>query len=90
MHTLIAFYQDFIEPHFDYCSAVSDGLSLQLTEKIQKLQHLVARAITKSGYHTNPKLLLNSLGWQKACMVLEIINKLAPGYLSDSFVERIA
>ena len=43
--TLITFYQGFIEPHFDYCCAVWDGLSLQLGVKPQKLQNRVARAI---------------------------------------------
>ena len=37
IHTLITFYQGFIEPHLDYCWAVWNGLSLQLTEKLQKL-----------------------------------------------------
>ena len=38
MHTAIKIYKGLIEPHFDYCSAVWDGLSEQLSEKLQKLQ----------------------------------------------------
>jgi len=50
-----------IEPHFDYCSVVWDGLSQQLSEKLQKLQNRAARVITKSSYNTNSSYLLNFL-----------------------------
>ena len=39
MHTAIKIYKGLIEPHFDYCSVVWDGLSQQLSEKLQKLQN---------------------------------------------------
>ena len=32
MHTPIKIYKGLIEPHFDYCSVVWDGLSQQLSE----------------------------------------------------------
>ena len=48
MHTAIKIYKGLIEPHFDYCSVVWDGLSQQLSEKLQKLQNRAARVITKS------------------------------------------
>lgn len=51
------------EPQFDYCRVVWDGLSGQLSEKLQKLQHCAARVITKSSYDTNSCYLLNSLSW---------------------------
>ena len=56
-------YKGLIEPHFDYCSAVWDGLTQQLSEKLQKLQNRAIRVITKSSYDTSSRFLLNSLGW---------------------------
>ena len=48
MHTAIKIYKGPIEPHFDYCSAVWDGLTQQLSEKLQTLQNRAIRVITKS------------------------------------------
>ena len=45
MHTAIKIYKGLIEPHFDYCSVVWDGLSQQLSEKLQKLQNRAARVL---------------------------------------------
>ena len=43
MHTVIKMYKG-LEPHFDYFSAVWDGLTQQLSEK---LQNRAMRVITK-------------------------------------------
>ena len=40
-------YEAFIEPLFDYCSAVRNGLSKQQSNKLQKLHNHAARVITK-------------------------------------------
>ena len=40
MHTAIKIYNGLIEPHVDYCSAVWDGLTQQLGEKLQKTSKL--------------------------------------------------
>ena len=94
MHTAIKIYKGLIEPHFDYCSVVWDGLSQQLSKKLQKLQNRAARAITKSSYNTNSSYLLNSLSWdnlsvrrtkQKANLMYKCVNKLAPNYLCNMF-----
>ena len=94
MHTAIKIYKGLIEPHFDYCSAVWDGLTQQLSEKLQKLQN---RAITKSTPDTNSRFLLNSLGWdnlslrrakQKANLMYKCINNLTPAYLCYLFAPR--
>ena len=45
MHTAIK-HTSLIEPHFDYCSAVWDGLTQQLSEKLQKLRNRAIRVIT--------------------------------------------
>ena len=63
MHTAIKIYKGLIELHFDYCSAVWDGLTQQLSDKLQKLQNRAIRVITRSSYNTSSRFLLNSLGW---------------------------
>ena len=96
MHTAIKIYKDLIiEPHFDYCSTVWDGLIQRLSEKLQKLQN---RAITVIiSYDTRSRYLLNLLGWdnlsvrrakQKANLMCKCINNLAPAYLCNLFALR--
>ena len=63
MHTAIKIYKGLIELLVNYCSAVWDGLTPQLSEKLQKLQNRAIRVITKSSYGTSSRYLLNSLGW---------------------------
>ena len=78
-------------------SVVWDGLSQQLSEKLQKLQNRAARVITKSSYNTNSNYLLNSLSWdnlsvrrtkQKANLMYKCVNKLAPNYLCNMSTPR--
>ena len=97
MHTAIKIYKGLIEPHFEYCSAVWDGLTQQLSEKLQKLQNRGIRVITKSNYDTSSRFLLNSLGWdnlavrgvrQKANLMYKYIYNLAPAYLCNLFAPR--
>ena len=99
MDTAIKVFKGLMEPHFDYCSAVWDDLTQQLSEKLQKLQDRAIRVITKSSYDTSSRLLLNSLGWdnlafrrakQKANLMYKCINNLAPAYLCNLFVPRIS
>ena len=45
MHTAIKIYKGLIEPHFHYCSTVWDGLTQQLSEKLQKLPNRAIRVI---------------------------------------------
>ena len=46
-HTAINIYNALIQPHFDYCSPVWDGLNAKASESLQKLQNRAARVITK-------------------------------------------
>ena len=63
-HTAIKYtIRSYRATDFDYCSAVWDGLTQQLSEKLQKLQNRAIRVITKSSYDTSSRFLLNSLGW---------------------------
>ena len=46
--TRLTMYNSFIQPYFDYCSAVWESLGFQLTLKLQKLQNRAAGIITFS------------------------------------------
>jgi hypothetical protein len=61
MNTAIQVYQALIQPHFDYCCSVWDGLGETLSSKLQKLQNLAVRVITRSSYDTNATVLLDTL-----------------------------
>ena len=95
--TAVQIYNALIQPHFDYCAPVWDGLSSYLCEKLQKLQNLAARVILQANCEINSSLLLETLKWdkllsrrrkQKAIMMFKSLNGLAPVYLQDLFSER--
>ena len=46
--TAVQIYNALIQPHFDYCAPVWDGLSSYLCEKLQKLQTREARVTSAS------------------------------------------
>ena len=90
-------YNTLIQSHFDYCSFVWDGLSDQLSEKLQKSQNRAARVILKANYGTTSSLLLNILKWDnlvirrkkhKAIMMFKSLNEQAPVYWQNLFPER--
>ena len=95
--TAVLVYNSLIQPHFDYCSLVWDGLSDQLSDKLQKLQNRAARVILKANYGASSSLLLDILKWdklvrrrkkQKAIMMFKSPNEQAPVYLQNLFHER--
>ena len=63
--TAILAYNTLIQPHFDYCSLVWDGLGSKLRNKLQQLQSRAARAILKADYDTSSNLLLEILKWDR-------------------------
>ena len=87
-------YDSLVQPHFDYCCTVWDGINNKLTEKLQKLQNRTARVITKSSYEVSSSPLLDALGWEKlisnrqkhkASMVFKSLHNLTPVYLHNMF-----
>ena len=87
-------YDSLIQPHFDYCCTVWDGINNQLTEKLQKLQNSATRVITKSSYEVSSSPLLDALGWEKlisnqqkhkGIVVFNSLHNLAPVYLHKMF-----
>ena len=90
----ILLYRALIEPYFDYCCPVWDGLSNELNDKLQKLQNRAIRIITKSDFYSSATVLRLKLGWDslytrrkkhKAKLMFKTINKQAPEYLQDLF-----
>lgn len=61
----VLIYNALIQPHFDYYSPIWDGLSNQLSYKLQTLQNHLARVILKANYETSSSLLLETLKWDK-------------------------
>ena len=56
MHTAIKIYKGLIAPHFEYCTAVWDGFTQQLSEKLQKLQNRAIRVFSRGGWTQLEKL----------------------------------
>lgn len=92
--TALQICQALILPHFDYCSSVWDGLSVALSDRLQKLLKRAARVFIRSSYDARASFLLNRLRWDylttrrkklKAILMFKTINGLSPVYLQDLF-----
>ena len=53
--SLLNIYQSVVEPYFDYCSIVRNGIGDNLADKLQKLQNRAARVIAGADYLTPTK-----------------------------------
>ena len=92
--TAILLYRALFELYFDYCCPVWDGLSNELTDKLQKLQSRVIRVITKSDYYSSATALRGKLGWDNLCtrrkkqklkIMFKTLNDQSPEYLKGLF-----
>ena len=88
-------YISLIQSRFDYCRLVWDGLSDQLSDKLQKLQNRAASVIFKATCGTSSSLLLDILKWdklvirrKKAALMFKSLSEKAPVYLQNLFHER--
>ena len=63
--TAVQIYNALIQPHFNYCAPVWDGLSSCLCEKLQKLQNRAVRDILQANRGVNASLLLKTLKWDQ-------------------------
>ena len=61
LSTVVQIYNGLIQPRFDHCTPVSDGLSFNLGEKLQKLQNRAARIILQANCEVNSNLPLETL-----------------------------
>jgi hypothetical protein len=96
-NTALIMYGALIQPHFDYCSSVSDGLNITLNDKLQKLQNRAARVITKSQYDASSSDLFSKLSWDnlltrrkkhEPILFFKTSNDLTPFYLHELFESR--
>ncbi len=90
--TAVQVYQALIQPHFDYCCSVWDGLGETFSCKIQKLQNRAARVIMRANYDDSAGILLDTLHWDnlslrreklKAGLVFKTLKGNMPSYLQD-------
>ena len=97
MNTAILVYRALIQPHFDYCCPVWDGLGETLNCKLQKLQNRAVRIITRSSYDTNAGMFLDTLHLDnlslrrkkfKVGLVFKTLKGNTPSYLQDFFSIR--
>ena len=88
--TAILLYRALIEPYFDYCCPVWDGLNNELANKLQKLQNHAIRVITTSDYYSSATALRGKLGWDNLCtrrkkqklkLMFKALNDQSPEYL---------
>ena len=93
--TAILLYRALIEPYFDYCCPVWDGLSNELADKLQKLQNRAIRVITNSDHYSSAIALRGELGWDNLCtrrkkqklkLMFKTLNDQSPEYLKDPFM----
>ena len=95
--TAVIVYNSLIQPQFYYCNLVWDGLSYQLSDKLQNLQNRAATVIVKANYETSSGLLFDILKWgnlvirrnkHKAIMMFKSLNGQAQVCLQNLFHER--
>lgn len=95
--TAVQLYFALIQPHFDYCCSVWDGLGDTLATKLQKLQNRAVRVITRSSYDANTCALLSCLQLDnlyirrkklKAQLMFKILKGDMPLYLQSLFSIR--
>ena len=87
-------YKASVLPHFDYCSHVWDNCSLYLQDKLQKMQNMAVRVITRKPYDTRISDMLNMLLWRpladrrkfnKVLFMYKVKNNQLPESLSGKF-----
>ena len=87
-------YASLVQPIFDYCSVVWEGINIGLADNLQKLQNRAARIITHATFDASSGPLLELLGWDRlstrrnkllAIEMYEVYNHLAPTYLLEKF-----
>ena len=92
--TAILLYRALIEPYFDYCCPVWDGLNNELADKLQKLQNRAIRVITKSDSDSSATALRGKLGRDNLCtrrkrqnlkLMFKALNDQSPEYLKGLF-----
>jgi len=88
--TTVQIYNTSIQPHFDYCAPVWDGLNSYLCGKLRQLQNRAARVILQA-CEVNSILLLEILKWDqlslrkrkhKSITMFKSLNRVSPRVLT--------
>jgi len=94
-NTLNTIYVMYIRPHFEYASEVWDGCSLELCDKLEKLQLEAARIVTGLPTYCSRQYLYYETGWEtlserrknrKPSLLYNIYHNQAPTYLNKRLV----
>ena len=87
---LRSLYTSNVEPHFRYCCPVWGCAGTTEINRLQKLQKMAARIVTKSSFDNPSNQLIENLGWktineliniESKTIVLESLTEFAPPYL---------
>jgi hypothetical protein len=91
--TRVTLFNTLVLPHIDYCSTIwYNNVSKSDIKKLQRLQNVGMRIILECHYRTRSSEMLEALRWlsveqrmlyNMCCITWKIINKEAPGYLSN-------
>ena len=101
--TCILLYRTLVLPHLEYCSAIWDPHTAELTSKVERVQNRAMRYILDRPPRTPSDSLRQQLKWQtledrrkfrRAKLTYRILKELAPTYLHGKFhknlVEQVA
>ena len=96
-NTAVEIYQTLVQPYFDNCCSVSDGLGETLSCDMQKVQKRAARVIMRANYDASARILLDALHWDnfslhreklKAGLMFKMLKGNVPAYLQNMFSVR--
>ena len=92
--TRILLYRTLVLPHLEYCSAIWDSHTAELTSKVERVQNRAMRYILDRPPRTSSDSLRQQLKWQtleerrkfhRAKLTYRILKELAPTYLHGKF-----
>ena len=92
--TRILLYRTLVLPHLEYCSAIWDPHTAELTSKVERVQNRAMRYILDRPPRTSSDSLRQQLKWQtleerrkfhRAKLTYRILKELAPTYLHGKF-----
>ena len=97
--TLECLIHAFITTKLDYCNALLCGLPAVLIDRLQRVQNIAARILTRSAKHDHITPILSSLHWlpiqqrvkyKILVLVFKAMNNMAPIYLQELLSHRVS
>ena len=93
-NTMKTLYKSIVIPHFDYCDTVYDACGKGLKDRLQRLQNRGLRLVLSQKPRTasdtlhaeaNVRKLQQSRDFHLSCLMFNVLNGLAPKYMSAMF-----